>query len=296
MTMKRSRVARPKRSRSKINWLKRLDQRIEGSDLRESWSVALAEEGCPTFIIVRYPLLKRRHTDQGLAYYVRTGEKMLRTSKNRDRILGELNWEQTQQLAALVLDIKESMRTYGSYRVSVRRNQELSKVGPRRLKKLESKRRDAQDALESLRKYAHKVGAILGFEYERLAVNCLEILTMCIDELPEKKVSAYGYPRRTVSRMRRVIFAASAYKYLRGLKGPSQQFEEPSTRGLVQLFWFFHHEAAIPVGEAEVKVAMIANDFLDMTLKYVSQDGDAESRGCDAVRKAVERYSPRTNR
>jgi hypothetical protein len=181
MAALRDRPPRLKTSRAKYNWLKELDEKVKALDLRETWRDELAEEDCPTFIVLRYKNLKRVYDDQVIGEYVRTGEARLQQSKNSDRVLAELTGDQRQQLAALVLDIKESLRTYRKEQISIRKSRALSRDATVKLRMLSSKVRRAQNALKSLRDYAHNVDPLLGFEYERLAKKCLSLFPISTD-------------------------------------------------------------------------------------------------------------------
>jgi hypothetical protein len=71
--------------------------------------------------------------------------------------------------------------------------------------------------------------------------------------------------------------------------------EDLTTLAMVQLYWLFHRSFRLPVGESEERVALIRNSLWSRYAKPVtlaiSYSGE-ESRGCDAVRRAVQRYQP----
>jgi hypothetical protein len=71
---------------------------------------------------------------------------------------------------------------------------------------------------------------------------------------------------------------------------PGTSPESPCPYGMVQLFSLLHDGFALSVGEAEVRVAVIRNKFWAPRVETVKYNMRPKSlRGCDAVRKAVER-------
>jgi hypothetical protein len=63
---------------------------------------------------------------------------------------------------------------------------------------------------------------------------------------------------------------------------------------MVMLYWFFRHECKLPAGESEVRTAMIRKSFwakfgIEKVVFRPKYSAD-ESLGCEAVRKAVERF------
>jgi hypothetical protein len=127
--------------------------------------------------------------------------------------------------------------------------------------------------LEDLREYAASLHATLGLEYDRAAKRCLDVL----EKLKPDSL---------------------ATEFFHSQKSKYPPLENPRQLGIVQLYWFFHSECGCTGGESEVRVAMIANEFLTPVggrkLRYTPTYKDAESQGSSAVRLAVSRFRPRT--
>jgi hypothetical protein len=67
----------------------------------------------------------------------------------------------------------------------------------------------------------------------------------------------------------------------------SPGIKDPTTDNMVHLFWFFHHECNLSRDESEKRTALIRNAFWT---KVKGIHKVMIFRGCDAVRKAVERF------
>jgi hypothetical protein len=254
-----------------INWLEQLDRNVRklrsGSDwLRES---DLALQRCRRFIMVRFPELPTPFVQSVFRREISRGEKQIGDSTHAERVLRDLKPIQKSQLAGLLLDVVEALQVHARHQQSSKKVQELNSEADRRTRMLFRKASSVRRDLEGLQRYAERLHPSLGLDYARAASRCLKSLANLKED-------------------------PSAGEYFRSIRSVYPTLEDPGQLGIVELYWFFRHECHCTGADSEVRVAMIANEFLGLKLKYLPQYKDAESQGCQAVRRAVSRFRPRT--
>jgi hypothetical protein len=264
-----NRVVRPRTPSAYINWLEQLDKRIRKLSAGSDWQEELGPHRCRRFIMVRFPELERPLPEQVFASELLRGERLIDKSKHADRILRGLNVAQRSQLAGLLLDIAEGLDMYNPRRVSSKEARKLGAEWERRTRMLSRKVSSIRRKLEGLRDYASDLHPLLGLEYIRAAKRCLETLAKL------KEDSSDG-------------------EFYRLFESEHPTLQDPRHLGIVELYWFFRHECGCTGRESEVRVAVLANEFLACNLAYIPKYNDAESQGCPAVRQAVLRCSPHT--
>ncbi len=123
--------------------------------------------------------------------------------------------------------------------------------------------------LELLLKYAKDLHPLLKWGYVHAANSCLKSLAN-LKENP------------------------SDDDFYRSLNSEYPTLEDPRQLGMVELCCFFRYGCRCKGPDSEVRVAMLANDFLASPLKYIPKYDGLESQGCPAVRIAVSRFRART--
>jgi hypothetical protein len=266
----------PAQDKAKLfDWLADYDHRVEGFDQAPDWTVY------SYFAFARFPKLrpKARVAAQDEGY--RVFSQTLRAWADRidahcqaQRVLNGLNSRQHRQLAALVSDTVIDLETFKNRKKSRNWARNLRSQLPSRERMLESKYRDACQALKKLRAYSAKQDSILASIYKKRAEKALGPLR---DSLPPRSSK-----KQTVD---------SIYADLR------ETTRDPTTDAMVQLYWFFRSGCSLNGNESEVRVALIRNAFWISLgvpkVAFLSQYEGTESKGCRAVRQAVRRFHPR---
>jgi hypothetical protein len=221
--------------------------------------------------MARFPALPRPLSNSVLSRELARGEKQLGDSEHGNRIQLGLDAGQRGQLAALFLDVIEALKTYSRYRNSSQTAHELASEGERRTRMLFRKVLSVRRKLENLTKYAEALHPVFGLEYSRAAKRCLKALENLKAD-------------------------SSAGDFYRSLKSEYPLLEHPRHLGIVELYWFFHHECRCSRHDSEVRAALVVNlaSPRQSPLKYIIKYRDAESQGSSAVRIAVSRYRWRT--
>jgi hypothetical protein len=254
------------------NWLEDLDKTMEVASDRLTWP-DLGYAGCPRFILTRYPTLdwfaknfidleisdcEEQISEDPVTRYVREG----------------LDSNERKQLAALLLDTIDALKSYNTEGRSARRVKELARGW--RVRTLNKKIEKAQAALQKLCDYAKPLDTQ---HVSTVADACLKKLSVLLtgDTTPE---------------------------FYKSIEAVHPTPKDPVGRGMVQLYWFFRHGCGLQGREAEVRVGWIRNAFWkeyevdEVPVRRVYETG--ESRGCGAVRSAVRRFQegtfPRINR
>ena len=132
-------------------------------------------------------------------------------------------------------------------------------------------------ALGDLMSYAKRSNATLAPRYFGLAKKCLAQFERAADSDWLTRVKSLAQDR-------------SSTEYIKFLALTPLESE------MVKLYWFFRHECGLQTGECEVRAALIRNCFWTKhgvrAVKIRQRYQDGETRGCDAVRRAVERFRP----
>jgi hypothetical protein len=271
MSIRRKSRLRRRRPGKLFNWLRALDRRVKSlveAGKIGDWRTAFAQESCRLFLMTRYSFRSGPMPSKVVEDTILTELLRLQGSKNGPSILKDLSYKQQQQLGALLWDIQEALTSYESHQQSAREIRKLAREVPGREEKLRTKLDKIRSALYDLLALAYESNPTVGHEYVLKARKCLGVLSV-------------------------LNIGGMAGKYFQGLRDELQEFHEPKSRGLVQLYWFFRYEARFSGVESEIRAAMIANDILHLNLQYRIKYR-AEARGCQGVRRAVERYRPRT--
>jgi hypothetical protein len=233
----------------------------------------LGDGGCPRFILTRYPV--NWFAKNRIEVEITDCEDQLSKDPNSRFVTDGLNGHKRKQLAALLLDTIDSLKSYNAEGQSAKRVNKLASK-PWRVRTLNKKIKKAQAAMQELRDYARP----LDIRDVSIVVDaCLKKLSVLVteDRTPEFYESIevmYPTPR------------------------------DPVGRGMVQLYWFFRHGCELEGRKAEVRVGRIRNALwkeYGVTEVPVRSDYETgESRGCGAVRSAVRRFRegtfPRINR
>jgi hypothetical protein len=259
------------KSPSKANWLEELDSRVRQLRETSDWSTDadLSLQRCRLFLMVRFPELPRPFADEVLSDELSRGEKQIRNSQHAERILRDLNAGDRAQLAALLLDAIGALDVYTRHSQS---SKSLSKLGAERnrrkrmlLRKVSEIRRELAELVE----YAKKLDPLLGLEYVHAAKRCLKSLSnleenSCNDEFYDAVTSEY------------------------------LALEDPRHLSMVELYCFFRYDCGCTRPDSEVRVAMLATDFLSAPVKFTPKYDGHESEGCAAIRIAISRFGTRT--
>jgi hypothetical protein len=184
-------------------------------------------------------------------------------------VLDGLNAPQRKQLAALLFDIIDSMRACRTYKTSARRVHKLSATRIRSLNKRVAK---VRQSLEALQDYSRRLDP---------ALPIAMVVTACL-------------------RMFSIFPVGEDPEFYEAIKSEYPSIEEPVALGMVQLYFFFLHGCGLPGREAEVRVALIRNAFWKKhgvsAVPFRTKYKTGESRGCNAVHAAVQRFQQGTSR
>lgn len=300
---KKKKVAQTTSRAAPGNWLAWLDEHVQTVDPPTQWTNA------PAFMLVRYPDLRpKRPWAEGEANLkglslarltaaqeaydeehqdfwrdVSGQERKLAALKASRRVLTKLNSGQRQQLAALVSDSILSIIEYPKKMRLKRELQSLVKTAPAQVRKSKRKLHKIIQDAEDNRNYTRHIHPWLRPGRTQRAERIL------------------AAARGTLENSRPEAARNDSHDALNKLaEGPSFRKEidrlaqNPLEFEMVKLYWFFRHECKLPIGESEVRVAMIRNSFwTELGIEQVhfcdEYRGD-EPIGCDAVRKAVERF------
>jgi hypothetical protein len=249
------------------NWLKDLDKTIEVLADRLTMS-DLGYGGCPSFILTRYPTLDWFEKNL-VEVEITDFEEELSKDPIARCVTERLGSHERKQLAALLLDTIQALKSYNAAGRSARRVKKLA-TEPWRVRTLNKKIAKAQAAMQELSDYARPLDIQL---VSLVADACLKKLSVLLtgDRAPEFYESIevmYPTPR------------------------------DPVGRGMVQLYWFFRQGCGLKGRESEVRVGWIRNAFWkkygvdEVPVRSVYETGD--SRGCGAVRSAVRRFQEGT--
>jgi hypothetical protein len=264
-----SRSSTPRVKKSKhCNWLAELDKAMEVLWDRVTWS-NIGYEGCPLFIMTRYPKLgfsPRIFIDADAKHF----EERISEDPITRCITNELGSHEWEQLAALLLDTIDALKSYNAARRSARQVNKLARE-PGRVRLLNGKIKKARAALQKLADYAKPLDL----------PKVSWVTDACL-----KKLSFLEIGDHTPG-------------FYKSIKARYPMPKDPVSRCMVQLYWFFQYGCGLEGREAEVRVGLIRNAFwkelgvseVPVRPKY----GTGESRGCNAVHAAVLRFKEGTS-
>jgi hypothetical protein len=250
------------RERELFNTMAYLDAQAATFPKARSWL------NYPYFMFARYPHLRPSNNGRAFWQKLEEWENRIESDSKAARALEDLKPDLRKQLAALLVDIIAELQMYKK-KISRPPKTFLAET-ERRKRMLVRKREKARRELESLRGYARGLDRLLAGDDEEAARRCLEILAGIGD-----------YDHAAI---------------LKALEGAHPVPEDPTVRGMVDLYWFFRHGCKITGDEAEVRVALLRNAFwtrygvagVDYRPAYVA----GESKGCQAVHEAIRRFRP----
>jgi len=188
--------------------------------------------------------------------------------------LDKLSPDLRRQLAALLSDTIEDLERFTNRRKKKEWFGKIASDGQAWSRILRSKHRDACLALQNLVSYCKKRDDYLSSDLRQKAEQSL--LTL-------QQVKPLGIPTAPFAKSIRDEVAALT--------------EDPSTGRMVQTYWFFRAGCGLNGDESEVRTALIRNAFWThygvskVVYRDVYRAGD--SRGCEAVRKAITRFRAR---
>jgi hypothetical protein len=274
------------------NWLKALDGAAKSLPRARDW---LGEYG--PFMLARYPNLhpQRVPGDAHSRIMCESGERTAaqlfaewETRIAQDTVaapcLRSLSPEQRRQLAALLLETVVALEMRPALARGSQFKRQLIKEATTRLGALSRKLKKARQSIEELMAYAqdsgkgktvdasrHSARLVLGQPYQFAAGKALRALD--IKGLPDARehaeLASKSFPRED---------------------------EDPEVFGMVQLYWFFRHECSLSGNESEVRAARLRNAFWTehgiRTVMYRAGYDKVESKGCEAVHVAVNRFKP----
>jgi hypothetical protein len=250
------------RERELFNTMADLDAQAATLPKARSWLTY------PYFMFARYPHLRPLKNGGTFWQKLEAWENRIESDSKAARALADLNPDLRQQLAALLVDIIAELEMYRK-KIS-RPPKTFVAEAERRKRMLLRKREKARRELENLRSYARDLDRLLAGDDEEAAGRCLEILAGIGD-----------YDHASI---------------LKALRGAHPVPDDPTVRGMVDLYWFFRQCCGLTGDEAEVRVALLRNTFwakygvaeVDYRPAYIA----GESKGCQAVHEAVRRFQP----
>ncbi len=258
-----------------VNWLSQLDREAPTLPKAAGWF------DYPVFLYARYPLLQpsRVPGDRYSKSQIKSGyetfqrelsswERRISLHDEASRVVGGLTKTQRTQLAALVLDTVTMCEGYKPQKQSARRVHALARSAPRKERKLRRKVKTVHKALGDLRDYAQGLDPGLGRQHFLVAESALRILAG--------------------------LGGANSAGFYKSIEAEYTTPDDPTTFGMVQLYWFFRHGCKLTGDESEVRVALIRNAFWKEygveEVAYRPKYKIGESQGCEAVRQAVRRF------
>jgi hypothetical protein len=274
------------------NWLRALDEAAKTLPRATDW---LGQYG--PFMLARYPNLRPQPVpgDAHSRIMCESGERTAaqlfaewETRIAQDTVaapcLERLSAEQRRQLAALLLDTMVALEMRPALAGSSQFKRQIRREATTRLRVLSRKLQKARQSIEELMAYAqdsgkgntpetsrHSARLVLGQPYRFAASKALRALD--IKNLPDAR--------------EHVELASEPL---------APEDEDPEVFGMVQLYWFFRHECSLSGNESEVRVARLRNAFWTehgiRTVKYRAGYEEVESKGCEAVHVAVNRFKP----
>lgn len=285
------------------NWLAWLDEHVRTLDPPAHWINA------PAFMLVRYSHLRPKrpwvegdanlkglslarltaaqeaYDDERQDFWrdVSSWESKITAWKGARRVLKGLTSEQRQQLAALLSDSILSFTEYRKEKRLKRMFQALIKTGPGQIRKSDRKVRKTIQAARESREYAMHLHPWLKLGRLDKAERILTVVSKTLNR--DFREATHNSSQAALIRLAK---DSSFREKIDRLAVNPLKFD------MVMLYWFFTYECKLPAGESEVRVAMVRNSFwkefgINGVPYHPKNIGD-EPVGCDAVRKAVERF------
>jgi hypothetical protein len=291
-----SRGAAARKAPSLCNWLKELDKEVKKFPASANWQEhpVFKFARCRLFMMARYPRLARPFSDEILCREFSRGEVQISEHPSARSVVDDLNARQRTELAALFLDTITSLQVYGAYKPLARRVQKLAGEEPRRMRMLVRKSDKVWAALRELRDYAKSLDSLLGREYLLAADACLnqfeKLFGKPFDGEDDKKADPGVRAKRFLGKPKNDAYSW----FFESIKSEYPlSLEDPTTLGMVQLYWLFRHGCELSGHESEVRVGMIRNAFwtkYDVSSVPLRRGTAEESKGCNAVHTAVLRF------
>ena len=185
----------------------------------------------------------------------------------KHRMLHRLTPEQQKQLAALVFELSIHFEEHRRYAAELARLQKWIKSSRRLEHEVVQARRIISASIQRVRKLASDLNDPVGSDILAAAGGMRARVPLQELESWVNALVGNDYFR---------LFARDA-----------------ATLAMVQLYWLFRHGFGFDAGRSELQVALMRNclwtDFVKPVL-YVFRNLGDQSTGCDAVRKAVQRF------
>lgn len=282
------RGSKRRRARSR-KWLSDLDSVLRNLSLGPKW---LRD---PSFMFEKLPVLPPDETsetesdglppmpdfyppgleqDEPFQQVISTMEKKISDHNEASAVLEGLSSERRRELVTLLVDLQADFENHTNHEHERRRVAQISREVARRQRGLVTRIQKASSALEGLLKYASDLDPMLAGKFKLAAQECLQIL-QGLDQTrsPEEWAEVRDY-----------------YNETRPLPEP----EHPGTLAMIECFLFFHDQCQLPKDESEVRTAIVRNALWADWVKPVEFAPESTypdvTKGCTAVRKAVERF------
>lgn len=253
-----------------FNWLATLDGWVREWPRAECWT-----QPYDCFCLTRYPALRPLNDAAGKRAYDRSldrQESKIAAIPKAKRALNKLSPEQRRQLVSLICDLEAEVDVHTKSRIFRKDFRELLPPHAIRLQRsLDTFKKRIRKALDTFSNITSGIPTPLGRD-EIL----LELLTRV------KQLEAVELPI-TAKKLRSALEHDTYYRLFE---------KDPVTAAMVQLFWFFRHGCGLPVGESEVRVALIRNGLWPVDAVRFDSGRTEAARGCDAVRNAVKLFRP----
>jgi hypothetical protein len=274
----RSPSARPRRP--PINLLAHLDSCAESATPAESWV-----DGS-WFLLWRYPRLQPSPRDLRHQMILRSNRRAVKAtikkSLNRltelcPKVLESLSLKLKWQLAAIIIDSDVDLERHFNYSEDRRSLTALIKGDPKRRRYLAS-----LDRVRSTLNHAIADGVALQSLSRELYIQ--KHIAFLIRILGEFESQLDNPPPSRTHWERRLHTLPSTF--------PGR--DDPIAYYMVLLFWFFRDACGLSANESEVRTGLIRNTFWQRwtrQVRVVEVSIPEESRGCNAVFRAVRRFS-----
>jgi hypothetical protein len=252
------------------NWLEWLDALAQTFPGAETWSQPYSY-----FFLTRYPHLQPhdQNDDVGKRTYeerLRKQEELLSSNSKSRQALRKLSPGLRREVSALVSDLTMELEQHVKWKQMPMQMVKGTASQGRILRSLESKIRKLETTLGQMVNLTSKL------PWPEIDGDVRKI---------SKQVALFRAAMRPLAPRRQANAVRNSDYFQMAAK-------DTPIFAMVRLFWLFHYGCKLTVGDAEVRVAAIRNALWSEYAEPVEcaiRKSD-ESKGCDAVRKAVERF------
>jgi len=249
-----------------VNWLAHLDEWAKTASPATIWRNPYGY-----FPLTRYPRLRPHDDPAGRRTYLQhLGKQVSDIDANPEaaQAIEGLSLRQRSEVAALVFDCTLDLQEHTRWRGEDENYESLTRQAERLARNLESCKRSMRKAFDHFASATSGLTPMLDAEKIRWEL--------------ENHIAAVEATILT-SKLKGAVKRSSYYQAFA---------DDPTALAMVKLFWLFHYGCRLSVGKSEVRVALIRNGLWSEYTKSTryAVGGPEEARGCDAVRKAVERF------